>query len=188
MADRTVKKSPATYYDIEALPPSWVGEMLDGTMYGHPRPAVGHAESQMRLGQLLSPFQVGFEGPGGWRFMMEPELHFGDDVLVPDLAAWRVERMPAPPNPSTPYLTLAPDWVCEILSPGTRGIDLRRKLPRYLEVGVGFAWILDPLDQTVEALVAEDGAWKRSAVVEGARTEALAPFVEVPLNLGRLWS
>ncbi len=186
--DPVVKKG-ARYDDLFDLPLHYVGEILDGTMYGHPRPAFGHSRVQFMLAGLLAgPFRIGRDGPGGWTFASEPELHFGDDVLVPDLAGWRVERMPEPPPPHTPHLTLAPDWVCEILSPGTRGIDLRKKMPRYREVGVSFAWTIDPLTQTVESWVAEEGRWRSGGRAGGSEFAMLPPFDAVPLELSLLWT
>lgn len=186
--ERAVVKPGATYQDVIDLPVGWVGEILDGTLYGHPRPASGHARTHAMLMHLLiGPFDVGDRGPGGWYFLTEPELHFGDDVLVPDISAWRKERMPEPPERHTPFLTLPPDWVCEILSPGTRSVDLRRKLPRYREVGVGFAWTIDPIGRSVETWVAEDGRWRSGGKAGGDEQATLMPFDAVPLDLSLLW-
>jgi hypothetical protein len=87
-----------------------VAELIDGVLYTSPRPATPHALTASVLGiSLGGPFHLGQNGPGGWWFVDEPELHFGDDVLVPDLAAWRRERMPA--YHKAAFFTLAPDWV-----------------------------------------------------------------------------
>ena len=83
--------------------------------------------------KLGNPFQDGTNGPGGWWFLPEPELHFGSDVVVPDIASWRRERVPTVPNVA--YFTLAPDWLCEVLSPSTESIDRRKKLPIYAREG-----------------------------------------------------
>lgn len=182
-------KSPATYEDIEALPPGWVGELVAGTMYGHPRPAVGHARVATVLGHLLmGPFDQGVNGPGGWYFLVEPELHFDRDVLVPDLAAWRKERMPKPPEPQAPYLTLPPDWICEILSPSTAGIDRAKKLPRYHEFGVTHAWLIDPLERTLELLERHQRGWLLTATSSEHAEIRASPFDEVVLPLRTLWA
>ena len=80
------------------------------------------------------PFDNGPDGPGGWWIIFEPELHFDEEIVVPDLAGWRRERMPE--YPDTAYFTLAPDWVCEVLSASTRRHDLHRKRPIYAGAGV----------------------------------------------------
>ena len=72
----------------------------------------------------MQPFDFG-DGPGGWLIVNEPELHLSDDVVVPDIAGWRRLRMPV--YPPGAYVTLAPDWVCEVLSPSTRKFDLGQK-------------------------------------------------------------
>ncbi len=75
----------------------------------HLGPPVPHAHAATVLGiELGGPFHRGRNGPGGWVLVNEPELHFGKDVLVPDIAGWRHERLPK--VPATAYLTLAPDW------------------------------------------------------------------------------
>ena len=111
----------ATYEDVLAQPDHVVAEVIHGTLYTFARPRTRHARSSSRLGAVLDgPFDRGANGgPGGWIILDEPELHLGadPDILVPDLAGWRRTRMPEMPD--APYLTLAPDWVCEVVSPST---------------------------------------------------------------------
>ena len=118
----------ATYQDVLDAPAHRVAEIVEGTLHTHPRPAMPHARASWVLGgKIGGPFDYGPSGPGGWWLSFEPELHLGEDVLVPDLAGWRRERMPK--YPETAYVTLAPDWVCEVLSPSTRRLDLPGKRP-----------------------------------------------------------
>ena len=100
-----------------------VAEIVDGTLHTHPRPAMPHALASSSLEtDLANRFQFGRGGPGGWWIIFEPELHLGEDILVSDLAGWRLERMPD--YPATAYFTLAPGCVCEVLSVLTRKLDL----------------------------------------------------------------
>jgi hypothetical protein len=123
-------RRPATYDDIVALPGHLVGELVAGELYVSPRPAVPHAVGASALGAtLLTRMQFGDGGPGGWWILHEPELHLVEDVVVPDIAGWRRERLPAPPREG--FLSLAPDWVCEVLSPSTSRFDRTKKLPLY---------------------------------------------------------
>ena len=132
------------------------------------------------------PFDHGIGGPGGWWILDEPELHLGPDVLVPDLAGWRRSRMPEVPN--VPFSTLAPDWVCEVLSPSTTTLDRTKKLDIYAREHVGHAWLVDPIARTLEVLRREDGRWLIRATHAGSDVVRATPFGEVDLDLRGLWT
>ena len=126
----------AGYQDVLDAPAHRVAEVLDGALYTHPRPAPLHTIAASHLGdELTSPFGKGRGGPGGWWTLDEPELHLATDILVPDLAGWRRERMAELPD--TPYFSLAPDWGCEVLSASTRRLDLHGKRPVYAREASG---------------------------------------------------
>ncbi len=176
----------ATYRDVLKAPPHMVAEIVKGVLHTQPRPAVRHAIAGSSLGMAIgSPFQWGRGGPGGWWIVDEPELHFGEDILVPDLAGWRRERMPEPPDEA--YFTLAPDWVCEILSPSTRKFDLEEKRPVYAREGVGHLWFVDPAERTLEAFVLRDGDWTPAGAAREAGPVSLPPFEAVTFPLDALW-
>ncbi|MCI0570038.1 MAG: Uma2 family endonuclease [Myxococcaceae bacterium] len=180
------RKKPATYADIVALPANMVGQLIGGELIAHPRPASPHALASSVLGaELMGPFHRARGGPGGWWIVFEPELHFDEDVLVPDLAGWRQSRLPS--FPSAPFLTLAPDWVCEVLSPSTSRVDRVDKKHIYAREGVEFVWLLDPLAKTLEVFQLRAGQWvELGAFSEDARVRA-APFDAIELELGALW-
>ena len=176
----------ATYQDVLDAPAHLVAEILDGTFHTHPRPAPAHAVASSRLGMDLGgAFDRGRNGPGGWWIIDEPELHLGDDVLVPDLAGWRRERMPELPD--TPYFTLAPDWACEVLSPSTRRVDLQEKRPVHAREGVGHLWHIDPIDRTLEAFELRDGEWVLIACAKDDEPVSVRPFDAITFSLGDLW-
>lgn len=187
MAART--SSPrATYTDLLALPAHVVGEILFGVLHVNPRPAPPHAVAASALGEELGPpFKRGRGGPGGWILLDEPEMHLGDDVLVPDLAGWRRERMPEVPFDKA-HFELAPDWVCEVLSPSTAATDRGEKLPIYAREAVRHVWLVDPLVRTLEVLRL-DGATYRIVSVhrDDARVRA-EPFDAFELDLVTLWT
>src|SRR5581483_11745138 len=136
-------KKPATYDDLIRVPDGKVAEILDGELYATPRPAAHHARVASALGfELGVPFDAGRGGPGGWWILDEPELHLHADVVVPDLAGWRRERLPIIPDVAA--FTLPPDWVCEVVSASTEGIDRGKKLAIYAREGVAHAWLLNP--------------------------------------------
>ena len=145
-----------------------------------------HARASSSLGvKLGGPFDHDAGGPGGWWIIDEPELHLGEDILVPDLAGWRRERMPA--FPVGPYCTLAPDWVCEVLSPSTRKLDLHGKRPVYAREEVAHLWLVDPTDRTLEALELREGEWVLSATAKDDAPVRIRPFEAVTFSLGDLW-
>ena len=185
MTAKPLKKG-ATYDDLVRVPEHYVAEMFDGELYASPRPAFPHARAAgVLLGKLGGFFDFG-DGPGGWLIYIEPELHFVNDVLVPDLAGWRRERLPSVPN--EPYLTLAPDWVCEVLSPSTETIDRGRKLGIYAREGVPHAWLVDPLRQSLEVLALESGSLEQTAEHHGNSSVRAPPFDAIELELRALWS
>jgi len=178
---------PATYEDIIDLPEHLVGEIINGRLVTHPRPAPRHARSYSALGAaLFDPYDRGRGGPGGWWILDEPELHLGGHVLVPDLAGWRRERMPR--LPETAWFELAPDWVCEILSPGTARVDRAEKLPIYAGLQVAHAWLVDPDLQLLEAYQNAGGRWLLLGAWQEDARAAIPPFDAIELELALLWA
>lgn len=180
----------ATYADVVAAPPDKVTELVDGILHVSPRPHPRHSEASTSLaGELLGPFRQGRGGPGGWRIHFEPELHLGPesnpDVLVPDLAGWRIERMPE--LPEEPYFRQPPDWVCEVLSPSTEAFDRVKKMRVYAREGVRFAWLINPLTRTLEVFILQEGRWFLAGVHEGGERVRAEPFEVIELNLSALW-
>jgi Uma2 family endonuclease len=183
------RKGRATYADLEALPENVVGEIIDGELFVQPRPAMPHASAASNLGGMLfGPFRLGNGGPGGWVIIDEPELHLGSapDVLVPDIAGWRRDRLPE--VPSTPAITLAPNWVCEILSPSTAIKDRKRKMPIYAREGLGHLWLLDPILKTLEVFRLESSRWILIATYAEDEKVRAEPFEALELDLSIVWS
>jgi Uma2 family endonuclease len=179
-------RKPATYADLEALPANVVGELIDGELHVSPRPAIPHTVAASRLGGKLSgPFDEGSGGPGGWILLDEPELHFGEDALVPDLAGWRRERMPSPPRIAA--VTLAPDWLCEVLSPSTAALDRGIKLPIYARQGVRHVWLMDPEARTLEVFRLEGARYVLLVTHTGSARVRAEPFEALELDLSFLW-
>ncbi len=176
----------ATYEDLCRVPDNMVAEILEGDLFASPRPALRHAyASSALIVEIFGPFGQGRGGPGGWSLLSEPEIHLRNDVVVPDLAGWRRTRLAAVPD--APYMTLAPDWVCEVLSPSTESIDRLRKLRIYAREGVGHVWLLNPIVRTLEILRLENGRWLVAVICGDDEVVAPEPFEAVPLELTRLW-
>jgi Putative restriction endonuclease len=177
---------PATYDDLEKVPDGFVAEIAGGELHASPRPAFPHAVAGSALGGLIvPPFSWGRGGPGGWWIVYEPELHLGPDVLVPDWAGWRRVRMPH--RPDTPYCSVAPDWLCEIVSPSTAAFDRVNKLAIYAREAVPHAWLIDPIARTLEVLALKAGLWTVIATQAGDGFVRAEPFDAIELELARLW-
>ena len=178
---------PATYEDLVKLPDHLVAEIVDGELHASPRPAFAHVRAGSSLGVVIGgPYDHGHGGPSGWWILDELELHLGTNVLVPDLAGWRKTRMPH--RPETAYVSLAPDWVCEILLPSTAVVDRARKLAIYAREAVAHAWLIDPALQTLEVLRLEGGRWLILGTHAGNDVVRVEPFGEIDLELRLLWS
>jgi Uma2 family endonuclease len=174
---------PATYDDLVAVPDNFVAEIVDHELWTSPRPSPRHAIAAGELGaQLGWTFGSGGRGPGGWRILPEPELHIGPHVV----AGWRLERMPD--VPTTAWFPLAPDWICEIVSPSTVFLDRSKKLRVYAEAGVRHAWLVDPILRSLEVLRLEACWWTSLDLHVGDGLVRAAPFDAVALELGLLWA
>jgi Uma2 family endonuclease len=168
------------YAAIERLPEGVVGEIIDGQLHTHPRPAARHARSATVLSAaLVGVYDQGWNGPGGWKILFEPEIHFrrNAEVLVPDIAAWRRERLPELPEDQR--FEVVPDWVCEVLSPTTANTDRELKMRIYAHYGVPYAWLVDPRAKRIEAYALETGEWRHVATISGDESIRAAPFAEV---------
>ena len=180
-------RARSVYEQLLALPEHLVGEVIRGVLHTQPRPAARHARAATRLGTALGPFDSDAPtGPSGWIILVEPELHLGPDILVPDLAGWRRTRMPELPDVAA--FELAPDWVCEVVSPSTAAHDRAEKLPLYAAAAVAHCWLVDPIVKTLEVLRLEAGRWVLIAAHrDDARVHA-EPFDAIELELGSLWA
>jgi Uma2 family endonuclease len=149
----------ATYADIEALPPHVVGEILIGRLVTHPRPTPRHIMTGSAVSGILSgPYQFGDDGPGRWVFAAQPELHLGLHVTVPDIAGWRRKRL-TPAVADKAYFDIAPDWICELLSPSTERYDKGDKRRICATYGVPHLWHLDPPARTLEVFLLQEQSW-----------------------------
>lgn len=176
----------ATYEDLFTIPENMTGEIIDGELIATPRPSRRHSEAASSLGgELLPPYKFGRGGPGGWIIQYEPEIAFGTDILVPDLAGWKRERFPVEEDHN--WISAAPDWVCEVLSPSTFRKDKIKKMRIYAKHQVPYAWLIDPLAKILEAYMLEAGRWVVLGVYGEDDTIRVEPFQEVEIDLMNLW-
>jgi Uma2 family endonuclease len=192
LLDPNAPNDPAVTAAFRAVPDTMVAEILDGELHTMPRPARRHTNTASLLGgELHGPFRRGTGGPGGWVILDEPEIHLGPrpDVVVPDLAGWRRERMPdaVGADDAPPHHEVAPDWVCEILSPSTEAADRGKKMRIYRREGVRNAWLINPTLRTLEVYRLEGGRWWLIDTFEDDAMVRAEPFDAVELSLAVLW-
>ena len=169
------------------MPSNMVAEIVDDELWASPRPAPRHSRAWARLTSRIEPaFDEGRGGPGGWIILGEPEIHLGKQVLVPDLAGWRRTRLPK--LPATAHIAVAPDWVCEVVSPSTARLDRAKKLGIYARESVQHAWLVDPLARTVEVLRLESGRWTIIATHADDEVVRIEPFEDIEIEIGALWA
>ncbi len=184
MRDNLARKR-ATYDDLKRVPDHQVAEILDGELTVSPRPSLQHALVSSSLVAILTPpYQHGRGGPGGWWIVHEPELHLGFEVMVPDIAGWRQERLRIPKGVG---IKVAPDWVCEVLSPSTKNIDRRVKMALYAQEGVSYLWLADPAPKTFELYRLVNGSWLPVAQYQGDVVVRAEPLDAIDLDLAVIW-
>jgi Uma2 family endonuclease len=189
MAGEPVAKR-ATYADVLRAPEHMTAEVLDGELHLMPRPRRAHLRSASGLGSFLfGAFQVGAGGPGGWTIIYEPELHLGSepDIVVPDLGGWRAGRLVDKDDVDEPFITVIPDWVCEISSPGTRRIDRMKKMPIYAREKIPHVWLVEPLERMVEVFRHEGSSYRLVGTYGGDDGVRADPFEAVEIPIAFLW-
>jgi Uma2 family endonuclease len=179
-------KGRAAYEDLYNIPENMTGEIIDGELLVTPRPSRNHVYAASALGSEVGPpYQFGRNGPGGWVILDEPEIRLGQDILVPDLAGWKRERFPVAEEHN--WISATPDWVCEVLSPGTLRTDKIKKLPLYGRHGVPHCWLIDPIAHTLDVFRLESGKWVIAGFyVEDDKVRA-EPFQGIEIDLSNLW-
>jgi Uma2 family endonuclease len=177
----------ATYEDVLRSPSHVVAQVVQGVFYQHPRPATSHAAAASVVGEELGPpFKRGKGGPGGWIILYEPEIHLGEDIVVPDVGGWRRSTLPVLPHEA--YLVVRPDWVCEVASPSTRALDRGPKLEVYQRERVPHVWMIEPLDRFLEVLELDGETYRIIQRASGDTPARLKPFDAIEFDVGALWA
>lgn len=182
------QETSTLYEQLQALPETLVGQIINGVLHTHPRPSGPHALAASRLGaDIERPYGRGKQGPGGWWIIDGPEIHFVRDseVVVPDIAGWRKTRMPDIPNDHR--FEVVPDWICEIFSLSSAKLDRTEKMPLYANHKVGFLWLVDPSSRTLEAYELMNRRWSMIGVFKDEENVRVNPFDEIEIDLAELW-
>lgn len=187
-------KTKATYEDLYSIPEHTTGEIIDGELVVTPRPSRKHVYTATALGgEITSPYQFGRGGPGGWIILVEPEIKLADAIVVPDLAGWKRERFPV--SEESNWISVVPDWVCEILSPTTFRTDKVKKMPLYARHAVAHIWLIDPAAMTLDAFrlepvpepAHESGRWLLLGSYAEKDRVRVEPFEALEIKLEDLW-
>lgn len=183
------QRALATYADLLSLPDEVRGEVLAGAIVTAPAPLPRHSKVQGSARRFLGgPFDDddGHGGPGGWWIFVEVDVALGpDDIVRPDLSGWRRDRLPQPGRVRP--IDVAPDWVCEIVSPSTAARDRVVKRQLYARARIPYYWIIDPDARAVEALALQDDYWKELGVYGDTAVVRIPPFDAIELEVGRLF-
>jgi len=176
----------ASYDDLYNIPENTTGEIIDGELIVSPRPSPEHMFTSSNLGlEIGPPYARGRGGPGGWIILYETEIKLDEDVFVPDLAGWKKERFSKPKDQN--WVSVAPDWVCEVLSPGSIRHDRITKARTYARHRIPYFWLLDPRNKTLDVFRLEAGKWIPIGVYAEADKVRAEPFQEIEIDLGNLW-
>jgi Uma2 family endonuclease len=180
----------ATYADLEALPEGIRAELVGGVIVTMPAALPKHSKTARALGRFIGgPYDDddGYGGPGGWWIFPEVDVYFGPhDTMRPDLSGWRRERLPDPGDVRP--IMVAPDWICEVLSPSNEAHDRVYKRRLYAAAGVTHYWLLDPAARVLEALELRSGQWVELGAYDDTATAVrIAPFDAVELDISRLF-
>jgi Uma2 family endonuclease len=181
-------KKLSRYEDLLALADDIRAEILGGSIVTVPAPRPRHSKPQRALGRFVGgPFDDddGFGGPGGWWIFLEVDIELEThEVVRPDLSGWRRTRLP---EPDRRPITVAPDWVCEVLSPSTASRDRVTKRGLYARHRINHYWLVDPEARTLEALELRDGRWTDAGTFDETAVARIPPFEGIELAVGRLF-
>jgi Uma2 family endonuclease len=179
----------AVYEDLFSLPEDVKAEILGGAIVTMPSPLPRHSRPQRSLSRYVGgPFDDddGTGGPGGWWILLEVDVRLArHDVVRPDLAGWRRERLPDPGDVRP--IEVVPDWVCEILSPSTTARDHVYKRRLYASRGVKHDWLVDPEARVLEASELRDGLWLEVGSYDEESIARIPPFEAVEIPIGKLF-
>ena len=179
-------KKNAEYEDLYNIPENMTGQIINGELVAMPRPSPKHSNAVSGIGfEIGPPYRFGRGGPGGWVILDEPEIRLGNDIFVPDLAGWKKERLPK--FPKTNYISVPPDWICEVLSPSTEKADRAKKMPVYARFGISYIWLINPVEEILEVFKLDSGRWILLSVYSENDKLRAEPFQETEIDLQNLW-
>jgi Uma2 family endonuclease len=179
----------ATFEDLLKLGEDVRAEVIAGELLASPAPLPRHSKAQGAIRRFIGgPYDDddGHGGPGGWWIFVEVDIRLTTHNIVrPDVAGWRRERL-AQPGGVRP-IEVIPDWICEIASPSTAARDRVTKRALYARHRVPHYWIVDPEARTLEALILDGDHWTEAGAWDSSAVARIPPFTDVEIEVGRLF-
>ncbi len=159
-------------------------EFINGEVFVHSPARDAHTLTVQNLTRLLTTYvQVHRLGTGRSEQALTA---FTRNDYGPDICFWKAAQAAGFKGSTTVYPV--PDFICEVLSPGTENNDRQLKFEDYAAHGVEEYGIVDPEAQTIEQYVPAAGRYQRaglhtsgsirSSVVEGFVIPVAAAFDE----------
>ena len=156
-----------TVEDIYDLPDGQRAELIDGNLYNMAPPTRQHQQIILYLARKISDYID--EKKGSCEVDLAPFAVFLNEdnrnYVEPDISVIYDKN-----KLTDKGCNGAPDWIIEVVSPGSQRMDCMMKLFKYRTAGVKEYWIVDPLKKlvTVYDFVQDGfGEYRMSEVVKG---------------------
>ena len=168
-----------TYADYLTWSRDYGDELINGTAYvREPSPSFSHQGIVLELGRQIAnalegkPFRACI-APLDVRLPKSTEEDDQVDTVVqPDVfIVCDLQKVDAR------GVRGAPDWLAEVLSPGTARHDRHRKLPVYERAGVREVWLIDPINRRLTLYRLEGERYGRATLLE---LKGKTPLTAVP--------
>ena len=164
-------------------------ELVDGVEERRAAPASDHGILQFRLGAMLHPYHRkagGPGGPGGWWLMSEVDTLYPrtEEVFRHDAQGYRRDLHPQ--KPSGLPCSVVPEWVCEILSPGSARIDWMKKQRTLHAHGVPHYWVIDPAAGLLTVLRHTPGGYLVALTAGPGDVVRAEPFDGIEFSISEL--
>ncbi|WP_394924167.1 Uma2 family endonuclease [uncultured Robinsoniella sp.] len=134
------KEQHYTIDDIYNLPEGTRAELIDGQIYYMAPPSRQHQQIVLSLSRKIADYIDSHKGPCEVDiapfavFLNEDDTNY----IEPDISV-----ICSPDKLTDKGCNGAPDWIIEIVSPGSRRMDYYTKLFKYRTAGVREYWIVD---------------------------------------------
>ncbi|HWN71466.1 MAG TPA: Uma2 family endonuclease [Haliangium sp.] len=163
-------------------------EVVRGELVRKASPSFEHSATQHAMAVALGGFlgRARSGRPGGWWFGTEAEIELEThDVYLPDIAGWRIARLPD--RPSGRPVRITPDWVCEVLSPSTMARDLGHKLRTYHRARVPHYWLVEPIGAVLSVYRWQDDGYLLVLSAGPDDVVRAEPFDAIDLNMSEIF-